>query len=658
MDAKTNDTDKPSQYFHLTLGPVQGFVAQARRTRDFWAGSFLLSWLAGVAMVAVKKQQGEINFPLPEESYLSWLQGEGTPGTEPTQGSIPNRFKAISATVPWDFKPEQVIETIHQAWLALCEQVWQADLAALAEPQRTITRTIWERQISNFFEISWCLTDDGTATNLLDRRKNWRNWPAIEEPGVKCMMMDGWQELSGEPRPGQQVGLFWQQLRETGRSAMTDLRDSEHLCALAYVKRRFVHVFADLRADMPGGWTLQGWKLPKHVPSVGYLAAAHWLAETITQLDCHEKVELMWQLHDDLRPLEGSGEGYRTSLRCVREATRRLPGGRDWQRMDGQYLFDFILEKECKASDFGDSARKALSTLRAVQKITGSKPSPFYAILLMDGDSLGKQMSEQEKQRPISEALNEFTSQVKGVVEQHNGFLVYAGGDDVLALVTVEDAIECAYAIRQVWEKCFESARTEHGITTSISAAIEFCHIKSPLAHGLSDAHKLLDDIAKDKTGRDSLAVRVWKPGGLHLEWSAPWAKAVSNKGHLIIPELAETVRKAVAQNSGFARGFLNKAEALFATLMPEGKLWENAETCEAALEALLTAHWLHSGKVDGIEPSELCKDLIEQCRRYKRTVGEDKTVSIDKIPGEFCDDALKLVWFLATKEMERGNQL
>ncbi|MDQ3773077.1 MAG: hypothetical protein M3461_01130 [Pseudomonadota bacterium] len=30
---------------HFTLGPVQGFVAQARRTRDLWGGSFLLSWL-------------------------------------------------------------------------------------------------------------------------------------------------------------------------------------------------------------------------------------------------------------------------------------------------------------------------------------------------------------------------------------------------------------------------------------------------------------------------------------------------------------------------------------------------------------------------------------------------------------------------------------
>ncbi|MCB1813240.1 MAG: hypothetical protein KDK04_16180, partial [Candidatus Competibacteraceae bacterium] len=44
------------KHFQFTLGPVQGFVAQARRTRDFWAGSFILSWLSGVAMRAVQAQ--------------------------------------------------------------------------------------------------------------------------------------------------------------------------------------------------------------------------------------------------------------------------------------------------------------------------------------------------------------------------------------------------------------------------------------------------------------------------------------------------------------------------------------------------------------------------------------------------------------------------
>ena len=40
-------------HLHFSLGPVQGFVVQARRTRDLWAGSFLLSRLALEAMWAV-----------------------------------------------------------------------------------------------------------------------------------------------------------------------------------------------------------------------------------------------------------------------------------------------------------------------------------------------------------------------------------------------------------------------------------------------------------------------------------------------------------------------------------------------------------------------------------------------------------------------------
>ncbi|WP_257265120.1 type III-B CRISPR-associated protein Cas10/Cmr2 [Endozoicomonas sp. ONNA2] len=114
------------QYFHFTLGPVQGFVAQARRTRDFWSGSFLLSWLSGVAMVDVQKQGGEIKFPIPAEGYLDWLEGNGI-GKPPEQGAIPNRFKAVSAEVPEDFDPKVVVETIRSAWRELAEKVWQKD---------------------------------------------------------------------------------------------------------------------------------------------------------------------------------------------------------------------------------------------------------------------------------------------------------------------------------------------------------------------------------------------------------------------------------------------------------------------------------------------------------------------------------------------------
>ena len=105
------DTDK--QTFQFTLGPVQSFVAQARRTRDFWAGSFILSWLSSAAIACITKQGGTIQFPVPNEAYMRHLMGDASPhDASPQQGSIPNRFMAHTAQVPKDFHPEWVTQTV------------------------------------------------------------------------------------------------------------------------------------------------------------------------------------------------------------------------------------------------------------------------------------------------------------------------------------------------------------------------------------------------------------------------------------------------------------------------------------------------------------------------------------------------------------------
>ena len=98
-----------AKYFHFTIGPVQSFVAQARRTKDFWAGSFLLSFLSGVAMAATEEAGGKVLFPKPDENYLRALRGKNAKG--PRQGNVPNRFKA---EVPEDFDPSRVVATVRQ----------------------------------------------------------------------------------------------------------------------------------------------------------------------------------------------------------------------------------------------------------------------------------------------------------------------------------------------------------------------------------------------------------------------------------------------------------------------------------------------------------------------------------------------------------------
>ena len=42
----------------ISIGPVQGFVAQSRRTRDLWGSSYLLSVFSGYAMLGAEASWG------------------------------------------------------------------------------------------------------------------------------------------------------------------------------------------------------------------------------------------------------------------------------------------------------------------------------------------------------------------------------------------------------------------------------------------------------------------------------------------------------------------------------------------------------------------------------------------------------------------------
>lgn len=530
-------------HFHFTLGPVQAFVAQARRTRDFWAGSFLLSWLSSVAIKSVEAQQGEIAFPKPQPEYMAWLVGEGN-GEAPKQGTIPNRFKALSARVEHHFDPMIVCSSVQQAWQGLAERVWQGDFAPLeaqlGEERLAATRAIWDRQVQGFWELNWVLSQDATVSNLLDRRKNWRSHLPPAEPGVKCMLMEGWQELSGLATPNRQgLTLFWETVRHgPAAELMVDIREGEALCALAYIKRRFARYFAELQLQMPGEWTLHGWPLPSSVPSLAHIAASRWLEKMVKRANSSGHRDLLTSFLQDLASAR---------LDIANERESALPGIRnkaseagldDVATLDGTLWFATQLVQERDESlrlRQRHQADKALQSLNHLQKCPSiGTPHPFYAVLLMDGDSLGSQMSDPAKQAGISAALNRFTELAPHIVERHNGFLVYAGGDDVLALLGVSDAMACAADLRQCYADCFalQNRQRQSHIVSTLSGAINIGHIKWPLRALLFDAHHLLDDIAKETTGRDALAIRVWKHDKPHLCWSQPWDVLLGEQGN------------------------------------------------------------------------------------------------------------------------------
>lgn len=600
--------------FHLTLGPVQSFVSQARRTRDFWAGSFLLSYLTAHAMKATQAQYGQIMMPDISSDELL-IRIEARQGEGPNIASLPNVFEAeVSDT----FDGKKVADAIQAEWLHIAEEVWDHDRLATLK----VDKELWDEQITNFWEIVWVLTDTNTDTNTpaLSMRKNWRSLYPPEQLGDKCTMMGEWQELSGVDRPGGEIqSVFW----DTVRKIAPDIRQGERLCAISYVKRRFVHHWEKVHA---------GWELPTGVPSTSYLAAVHWIKQVLL----FGNPEEITAFTTAAKKISQLGE-WKTSIACI----EKLPGGKHFSSLDGPIFFRSALENR---REYEDEAKAAL-VLSALGKLAETKlpsgrkighPSPFYAILLMDGDRLGetkKALGGDAKR--LSKALGEFTRAVPKIVRHNNGFLVYAGGDDVLALLPLEDALNCALALRTAYLAVFakqEIARDKY----SISAAINFAHMKLPLTLILKDVHRLLDEIAKEATGRDAIAVRVWKPGGAQLTWSMKWQSDGCNNIDAL-NSLVTEFQSAEAGEAGHA------SKPLFRICERLEMLQGGAGFEENDIKKLLIAEYVTSGVLSKEElKQEIAKQRIEQLMPLAKTAADT-----------YGTDAVLLLRFLAQKGVE-----
>lgn len=58
----------------LSIGPVQGFIASARRSRDLWSGSWLLSEMAKAAAKSLFEARAQMVFPFVDETTKDRLE--------------------------------------------------------------------------------------------------------------------------------------------------------------------------------------------------------------------------------------------------------------------------------------------------------------------------------------------------------------------------------------------------------------------------------------------------------------------------------------------------------------------------------------------------------------------------------------------------------
>lgn len=188
--------------------------------------------------------------------------------------------------------------------------------------------------------------------------------------------------------------------------------------------------------------------------------------------------------------------------------------------MDGVLHFPDRIKK-----DQTEKLEELRSAQRKFAEGKGREPTPYYAMLDMDGDHMGKMFSSSlPNAEAVSQGLFDFATAVPGIVSRYDGVTIYAGADDVNAMLPIDRAIACAFAIRTKWQDIFATANL-CGLEKipTLSGSIVFADFQNALDDVRRLAHLRLDQVAKEECGRDALALGVMKSGGLSADWASQW---------------------------------------------------------------------------------------------------------------------------------------
>src|SRR5215210_3778018 len=490
----------------LSIGPVQDFIASARRSRDLWFGSWLLSELSKAIGLAMVRACGFEALVFPGVARVDAL-------LTASETSVANK---IVVRVPDGNDPADLANRAREALEKRLEQVRENAFEQIKDkveggPYFRNERAL--QQISELIELTWASTPEDAPDDyqkarqhteaLLAARFNTRLWGSVPwGDSVPKSSIDGLREsvLQEELFDRIQQGLT--SAEEIRRNY--GVGPSERLCGVGLLKRhgrressRYGHRFL----------------------STGHLAA--WpLLERITVMAADEQIQKAW-------------DNYIGTLRLLQAPLdeAEVPRDRGHEVLgpyDGSLLFEGrvaeLFEGVIDRNDRRLRTTEARKALAGFLHVVGTQaPVPYYAILLADGDRMGEAIDRQasfEGHKELSRKLDEFAREARKIVENdHHGELIYSGGDDVLAFVPLHRAVACARQLAEQFEKLLETFGKPDSYPT-LSVGIGISHFMDPMGQGLNLARHA-EKLAK--TTRNALAVVVDKRSGPATEVSGRW---------------------------------------------------------------------------------------------------------------------------------------
>lgn len=396
-------------------------------------------------------------------------------------------------------------------------------------------------------------------------------------------------ELFLTPNQRKNTGTLWTRLA-TKRPSW--VKKGEHLGALAAIKRLWPTLFAE---------QVSGWLGSDKTQADRFVISSHTMALATSLKKLPELDDLPTWLRD-VNPVSLPSKlvkALRSNNPARLDTAKRIPGYLDSARDED--------DREAMESN--------------VRKLLNGSLERYYGLILMDGDGMGAWLAGENAstydsiwhpqirvvmeqkfggnaalkaycgaQRAVSPAyhlsisgaLNDFAVGLARylIEEAHTGKLLYAGGDDVMATVAVDELLPLMQALRAGYsgnphEIKGVELKNGHamlnrrllrlmGETATASIGAVIAHQMAPLSSVLRELREA-EQRAKNEGGRDAFSLTVIKRSGGALYLTAKWKKADLHPATLL-----ERLRVFLTERHVSRRAIFNITRFLHE--LPEGK--------------------------------------------------------------------------------------
>ena len=494
--------------FVCAIGPVQGFLAAARSSRDLAYGSWLLSELAKTVAQALHDQGGELIFPASENPaklkpnsdlnvsnrVVAAVEGEPKDWAEAARKAVEERLRVEiqrafeSARQKWKLSfPEIVHERVHKQMKDLLEIYWAA-VPYLEEECEAYSQA---RE-----QALWAL-------DLRKNTRDFRPWEGIS--GIPKSALDGFREAVVVIKGSSNQNSRKIQRYETHSEVQVleerppILREGEALSGVDLFKRLGGYTFKvpkTVYGSVPSTSDVAAWPL---IERIGEDKAEQWRKKVIQWLQEHGVAEnqaksetLGVYFFVDRAADLITGDGKYERQREFRQGFEQ-----DW---------DSVLDKDTP------------------------RPHPYYALLVADGDSMGALIDAQdskEKHQRLSQKLATFAQMAKAIIRDYQGYPIYTGGDDVLALLPLHTVLDALAELDQAFREAMQDFVHLHtDRPPTLSGGLVIAHHLTPLEDVLATAREA-EAYAKEKQGKHGLTMVLLRRGSEVVRVRDTWPTLV-----------------------------------------------------------------------------------------------------------------------------------